>query len=555
LEHNRAKAKKNIEKKMRNVLKRTAVIGSIVAILTAVLGLIGYISGFGVLVSIQEDFILMAPSTSISFILLSSIVLLLPNIKWGKRNTIIGCSIALLVSIFGLLEIIGLIFDIDLNFEDLIFPSAETLGSIPVRRMSHSTAGVFFIAGLATFGLIFYRFKNIKSLKLIHWSGILGSLTMIISVIFMMAYIYGTPLLYEQGSLIPMGMPTAFGFLMLGMSIFTSSDKTSFPIRLIAQPNTYAQLLRIFFPLSIIAVLIGSLVTVLIHFFSNVNATFISALIVGLVAGFTGLVVNWVSKIIGGSIDEEQAKRKRAETSSQKALNRAEFYKDLFTHDISNILQSIRSTNHFIRNPQNKGDPQEIKELADMINEQVDRGAKLVSTVRRLSQLDEEVTPIASVDAMNYLNESVRVLKNYFQNKDIKIQINSFKEKLIIQANELLQDVFENILINAAKHNDNDVIEITIHISMHTQNDIENYKLEFKDNGIGIIDERKSTIFQRGNSMPKERGGMGLGLSLVKKIIESYNGKIWVEDRIKNDHLKGSNLIILIPKIHEPLLE
>ncbi len=555
MEHNRAKAKKNIEKKMRNILKRTAVIGSIVAILTAVLGLIGYISRFGVLGSIQEDFFLMAPSTSISFILLSSIVLLLPYINWEKRNTIIGCCIALLVSIFGLLEIIGLIFDIDLNFEDLIFPSAGTLGSTPVSRMSHSTAGVFLIAGLATFGLIFNRFKNTKSLKLMHWSGILGSLTMIISVIFLMAYIYGTHLLYEQGSLIPMGMTTAFGFLMLGMSIFTSSDKSLFPLRFIAQPNTYAQLLRIFLPLSIVAVLIGSLVTVLIHFFSNVNATFISALIVSLVAGFTGLVVNWVSKIIGGSIDEEQAKRKRAETSLQKALNRAEFYKDLFTHDISNILQSIMATNHFIRNPQNNGDPQEIKELADMINEQVDRGAKLVSTVRRLSQLEEDVTPIAPVDLMNYLNESVRVLKNFFQNKDIKIQINSFKEKLIIQANELLEDVFENILINAAKHNDNDVVEITIRISLHTQDDIDNYKIEFIDNGIGIIDERKSTIFQRGNSMSKERGGMGLGLSLVKKIIESYNGKIWVEDRIKNDHLKGSNLIILIPKIHEPLLE
>ncbi len=540
---------------MRNALRKTAVISSIAVIITAVLGLMGNIPGFGVLGSVQEDFIPMPPSASISFILLSSIVLALPYINWGKRNTIIGCSIAILISIFGLLEIFGEIFDIDLNFEDLIFPSTGTLGSIPIGLMSPSTGGVFFIAGLATFGLIFYRFKNTKSLKLVHWSGILGSSIMIISMIFLMAYIYGTPLLYEKGSLIPMAMTSAFGFLMLGMSIFTSSDKTSYPLSFISQPNTHAQLLRIFFPLSIMAVLIGSLVTILIHFFSNVNAAFISASIVGLVAGLTGLVVNWVSKIIGGSIDEEQDKRKRAETSLQKALNQAEFYKDLFTHDISNILQSIISTNHFIRNPQNNEDPQEIKKLAEMINEQVNRGTKLVSTVRKLSQLNEDVSPFESVDVMIYLNESVRVLKNYFQNKDIKIHINSFKEKFIIQANELLQDVFENILINAAKHNDNDVIEIIIHISMHTQNSIEYYKLEFKDNGIGIIDERKKTIFQRSSSLPKERGGMGLGLSLVKKIIESYNGKIWVEDRIKKDHLKGSNLIILIPKIHEPLLE
>ena len=41
---------------------------------------------------------------------------------------------------------------------------------------------------------------------------------------------------------------------------------------------------------------------------------------------------------------------------------------------------------------------------------------------------------------------------------------------------------------------------------------------------------------------------MGLGLSLVKKIIESYHGQIWVEDRFEGDYSKGSNFIVLIPE-------
>lgn len=40
---------------------------------------------------------------------------------------------------------------------------------------------------------------------------------------------------------------------------------------------------------------------------------------------------------------------------------------------------------------------------------------------------------------------------------------------------------------------------------------------------------------------------MGLGLSLVKLIIEKYNGQIWVENKIKGDITKGSNFIILLP--------
>ena len=42
---------------------------------------------------------------------------------------------------------------------------------------------------------------------------------------------------------------------------------------------------------------------------------------------------------------------------------------------------------------------------------------------------------------------------------------------------------------------------------------------------------------------------MGVGLSLVAKIITLYNGKIWVEDRIENDYKKGSNFILLIPEL------
>jgi len=43
---------------------------------------------------------------------------------------------------------------------------------------------------------------------------------------------------------------------------------------------------------------------------------------------------------------------------------------------------------------------------------------------------------------------------------------------------------------------------------------------------------------------------MGLGLSLVKKIIEKYHGKIWVEDRVKGAQSKGSNFIVLIPEVN-----
>jgi len=62
-----------------------------------------------------------------------------------------------------------------------------------------------------------------------------------------------------------------------------------------------------------------------------------------------------------------------------------------------------------------------------------------------------------------------------------------------------------------------------------------------------VPDDRKDIIFKKGNRELKGDKGMGLGLSLVSKIINSFNGKIWVEDKIKGDYRKGSNFIIILP--------
>ncbi|GAH18386.1 unnamed protein product, partial [marine sediment metagenome] len=60
--------------------------------------------------------------------------------------------------------------------------------------------------------------------------------------------------------------------------------------------------------------------------------------------------------------------------------------------------------------------------------------------------------------------------------------------------------------------------------------------------------EMKEKIFLRGQVEKKDKIGLGLGLTLVKKIVGNYNGQIWVEDKNAGDHSKGSNFIIILPE-------
>ncbi|MFX1410828.1 MAG: sensor histidine kinase, partial [Promethearchaeota archaeon] len=153
------------------------------------------------------------------------------------------------------------------------------------------------------------------------------------------------------------------------------------------------------------------------------------------------------------------------------------------------------------------------------------------------------------IEAIEVMNQSIDFLLNNYQDKKINIDIENPYKTIIVQGNELLIEIFENILINAVKYNQNYPVEIKIKVSKIQKDNRDFVKFEFKDNGIGISDTDKEIIFQRAYNIDKTISGMGIGLSLVKKVLNTYQGHIWADDRIKGDYTKGSNFIILIPEV------
>ena len=245
-----------------------------------------------------------------------------------------------------------------------------------------------------------------------------------------------------------------------------------------------------------------------------------------------------------------EQKLKKSEREYREAFNRSNFYKDLIAHDINNILQNILSSvelsSLYVEEEKKLKD---LKRMLSVSKEQVSRGASLISNVRKLSELEETKFINQPVEATKVLNKSIEFLLKSFQDKKINVDIENPYKAITVQGNELLTDIFENILINAVKHNQNSSVEIKVKVSKIQKDGLEFVKFEFEDNGIGILDANKEIIFQRAFKTDKTVSGMGIGLSLVKKILATYNGQIWVEDKIKGDYSKGSNFIVLIPEV------
>ncbi len=244
-----------------------------------------------------------------------------------------------------------------------------------------------------------------------------------------------------------------------------------------------------------------------------------------------------------------EEKLKKSEKEYREAFNRSNFYKDLIAHDINNILQNILSSVElsFLYVDEGK-DLNELKPLLKLSKEQVSRGANLISNIRKLSELEETKFITQPVEATKVLNKSIEFLLKSYQDKKINVDIENPYKVITVQGNKLLTDVFENILINAVKHNQNSSVEIKIKVSKIQKDGLEFVKFEFEDNGIGIPDANKQIIFQRAYNIDRTIGGMGIGLSLVKIILTTYNGQIWVEDKVQGDYSKGSNFIVLIPE-------
>ena len=248
-------------------------------------------------------------------------------------------------------------------------------------------------------------------------------------------------------------------------------------------------------------------------------------------------------------IKERTIKLESSEIKYRKAYGRADCYKGLFTHDISNMFHTIGNSIELCEMLLKEGiKNNDMLEYFEVIEQQIKRGKKLINNIRNLSEIEGSEMPLEPTEIFEKLKSAIQFVRVNFQKREIIVSFESETNKICVLANDLLLDVFENILTNSVLYNKNDPVEIEINISRMKENGKTNIKIEFKDNGVGINEARKKPIFTKNDKKSIGSKGMGLGLSLVAKLIDLCEGKIWVEDRIKGDYTQGSNFIIQIPE-------
>lgn len=249
------------------------------------------------------------------------------------------------------------------------------------------------------------------------------------------------------------------------------------------------------------------------------------------------------SEILGTSIERKQAELALLESREKfhDEYDRANFYKDLFVNNMHDVFKNIESTLNLYSKEDDLKKLINVKILIKNVRNQCFGGENLASIIQKLTQLEDSKIPLNKKEILKEIKQAIMNVQKDYPEKKIEVKIESPSDNFLVLANDFLIDVFEHILISSVKYTEKIIIQIDIVITQIQQEGKDFLKVEFIDNQMTISDVKKEKILTRGLEKSDKLRGLLLGFLLVERILDSINGRIWVEG--------GKKFIVLIPAL------
>ena len=265
----------------------------------------------------------------------------------------------------------------------------------------------------------------------------------------------------------------------------------------------------------------------------------LSILIMGLIFVALLLIVHKAERII-----EQRAKEQR-ELESQ--LNHSERLAALgqmvagVSHEIRNPLGIIRSTAELLGGMPDSNEAQ--KKLSGVIIEESSRLNNIVSEFLDFARPQEPNFQDCYLDEI--IKKNLLFLRPEFDKEEITVHDNLNSRSLKLKADpNLLYRSFLNIFVNAIQS-----IENWGTVTVNVEEKKDHYIVGITDTGSGISEENLNKVFDPFFST-KDKGS-GLGLSIVKNIIEAHKGSMWIESRVRDSKERensGTKIMIKLPR-------
>ncbi|MDD1703490.1 MAG: ATP-binding protein [Methanoregula sp.] len=212
------------------------------------------------------------------------------------------------------------------------------------------------------------------------------------------------------------------------------------------------------------------------------------------------------------------------EELNRKANLYLDIYLDVLTYEILNAIMGLRGYAEYLE----ESAPDTEKHFLKKIVELAEKSNNVIRNIETISRIYKMPPRVMEVD----LTETIR--KEINDRSNARLVINDCDYKVL--ANDMLGVVFDNIFSNSLKFGGPETL---ISVSSRV---LEEGLLEISvtDTGPGIIDAMKSPIFDRFARDSTTRSSYGLGLHIVKMLVEGYGGSVRADDRVPHDPSSGA---------------
>jgi signal transduction histidine kinase len=278
----------------------------------------------------------------------------------------------------------------------------------------------------------------------------------------------------------------------------------------------------------------------------------VSVLFIIFVSSFLVIILyNW-SKSLEREVGEKTQELKesneslRAANKKLKELDRLKTeFLSIVSHELKTPLTAMRTSSEFLRESDECSIPVR-RQMLDIIIRNIDRQSRMVDDLLDISRIESNRMKFhkESLDIEETVNTSLEMLSAVIKEKsmNILVEIPDDLPQVYTDRDKLVQ-VFVNLLNNAAKFSKkNGNIRIT------AQDDSDLVRISVSDDGIGMSPEELEKIFDKfyqiDSTSTRKVGGSGLGLSIVKGIIEGQGGSIVAT----SEQGKGSTFIFTLTK-------
>jgi signal transduction histidine kinase/ActR/RegA family two-component response regulator len=525
-----------------------ALAANAVALLTGALSLLGWIVDAPVLKSGLTGQVTMKANAALGLCVVSGALLVL---LCRPRNSLayqVARAAGAFAAVLGLVTLSEHVLGWNAGIDQLLFHEpAGALATASPGRMGPPACLCFMLLGS---GCLLIDYRTARGRSPAQW---LALLALPLALLALLGYLTGAAQLYGIARYTGIALNTAAAFLCLGLALFVARPELK-PAALVVADDPGGAVARTMLPVAVTIPVVLSWLRLRGEAAGLHDEAFGHALTL-LVLLITFALISWRTALRLSTVaserqrlEEQRAQLLDSERAARREAERAAALKDEFlatlSHELRTPLNAILGWTAILKRVPNR--PSDIERPLEVIERSARVQVQLINDLLDISRIvsGKLRLDLEPVDVAQVVGAAIKAMLPVAKGQRVSIDSNLDSELPILAGDtSRLQQVVWNLLSNAVKFTP---AGGKVEVQLSRMED--RIELSVRDTGIGIVPEFLPHVFDRfrqaDSSTSRAHTGLGLGLSIVKQLVEMHGGTVAVSSEGKN---RGSLFVVSLP--------